>query len=141
MWLIPYGYATGKKPIDYSELERVAKIGGNALMAVNNKKWEIGNSADILYACAGASDDWAKIKADVKYAYTLELRPASGTLNGFVVAASLVVSDFHFDLFLNVFLFIISQGNRSKWSRALRRSCCRCRCHVSNIGLKQKPTH
>lgn len=87
MWLVPYGYASNKKPEDYQELLRVANIGGKALQAVNNKKWQIGNSADILYACAGASDDWAKIKAGIKYSYTLELRPASGTLNGFVVSA------------------------------------------------------
>ena len=62
----------------------MAKIGGDALMAVNKMKWQVGNSADILYPCGGASDDYAKIKGNIKYSYTLELRPSSGTFNGFV---------------------------------------------------------
>ena len=103
-WLIPYG--SGDAPTDYDELLRVAQTGANALMAVYNKKWDVGQIQDVIYPAAGGlafnllifftiylhfqsgSIDWIKDSAQVKYSYAFELRPSSSALNGFIVKES-----------------------------------------------------
>ena len=57
------------------------------MQKVNNVRWEVGNTVDVLSAAAGGSDDWAK-SIGITYAYTLELRPRSNALNGFIVDES-----------------------------------------------------
>jgi len=89
MILIPYGYTyPSVKPSDYNELLSVANSMGDAMRVATGKRYTVGNSADLLYAAAGASDDWAKGVAGVKYAYTIELRPTCNTPNGFIVNPS-----------------------------------------------------
>ena len=46
------------------------------------------SSAFCVDIASGGAYDWAKSKAGIKYAYTLELRPASGGIYGFVVSPS-----------------------------------------------------
>ena len=38
----------------------------------------MGNSAELLYAAAGSSEDYYKDTLGVKYSYTVELRPSFG---------------------------------------------------------------
>ncbi|XP_023932755.1 carboxypeptidase B [Lingula anatina] len=84
-WLLTWGYTTDVRPDDYDDQMRVATIGANALKATNGLDfWEVGTSGDLLYSTSGASDDWAKGGAGIKYAFTLELRPSSDRV-GFVL--------------------------------------------------------
>nr|XP_031827673.1 carboxypeptidase B-like [Nomia melanderi] len=88
MWLVPWGY-TYSKPSDYSELAGAAKKAINAISKIHGTDYQLGPSADLLYPTSGASDDWAKGVAGIKYAYTLELRDR-GTY-GFLLPASQIV--------------------------------------------------
>ncbi|CAL7950479.1 unnamed protein product [Xylocopa violacea] len=88
MWLVPWGY-TYSKPSDYSELANVAKKAIKAISKVHGTEYQLGPSADLLYPTSGASDDWAKGVAGIKYAYTVELRDR-GTY-GFLLPASQIV--------------------------------------------------
>lgn len=48
-----------------------------------------------LDAASGASDDWAKGAAGIKYVYTLELRPSdkiTDDLAGFILSADQIIS-------------------------------------------------
>lgn len=88
MWLVPWGY-TDTKPSDYSELASVAKKAIGAITKIHGTDYQVGPSADLLYPTSGASDDWAKGKAGIKYAYTLELRDRGRY--GFLLPASQIV--------------------------------------------------
>lgn len=88
MILIPYGYTTGAYPPDYNELLRAGNAMAASMRTATNKIYTVGNSADLLYPAAGASDDWSKAVAGIKYAYTIELRPTCNASNGFIVAPS-----------------------------------------------------
>ncbi|XP_076762884.1 carboxypeptidase B [Xylocopa sonorina] len=88
MWLVPWGY-TYSKPSDYSELMNAAKKAIKAISKVHGTEYQLGPSADLLYPTSGASDDWAKGVAGIKYAYTVELRDR-GTY-GFLLPASQIV--------------------------------------------------
>ncbi|XP_076679448.1 carboxypeptidase B isoform X2 [Andrena cerasifolii] len=88
MWLVPWGY-TYSKPSDYSELANAARKAINAISKVHGTSYQLGPSADLLYPTSGASDDWAKGVAGIKYAYTLELRDR-GTY-GFLLPATQIV--------------------------------------------------
>lgn len=43
------------------------------MKALDNQDYTVGNSADLLYPAAGASDDYGK-SIGIKYSYTIELR-------------------------------------------------------------------
>ncbi|XP_015433607.1 PREDICTED: carboxypeptidase B-like [Dufourea novaeangliae] len=88
MWLVPWGY-TYSKPSDYSELANVAKKAINAIAKIHGTDYQLGPSSDLLYPTSGASDDWAKGVAGIKYAYTLELRDR-GTY-GFLLPATQIM--------------------------------------------------
>ncbi|XP_017766579.1 PREDICTED: carboxypeptidase B-like [Eufriesea mexicana] len=88
MWLVPWGY-TYSRPSDYWELASVAKKAIGAISKIHGTDYQFGPSADLLYPTSGASDDWAKGVAGIKYAYTLELRDR-GTY-GFLLPASQIV--------------------------------------------------
>ncbi|XP_017891839.1 carboxypeptidase B-like [Ceratina calcarata] len=88
MWLVPWGY-TYSKPSDYSELFNMAKKAVGAISKVHGTDYELGPSSDLLYPTSGASDDWAKGVAGIKYVYTVELRDR-GTY-GFLLPASQIV--------------------------------------------------
>lgn len=79
--LIPYGYDVVYPP-DYNDLLALAN---NAASKFVKYTYTVGNSADLLYAASGGSDDWAK-SIGIKYSYTFEL-PDRGT-NAFTLPAS-----------------------------------------------------
>lgn len=88
LWLTPYAFTADYRPADASELDRVAYIGAAAIKSVNGLDFTVGTPPRILYAAAGGAYDWAKIKAEVKYAYTLELRPDRNANLGFIINES-----------------------------------------------------
>lgn len=89
MILVPYGHKdTPVYPSDYNELLRVAKALSSAMKTATGKAYTAGNTAALLGAGAGGSDDWAKGTAGIKYSFTIELRPSCNAINGFVASAS-----------------------------------------------------
>jgi len=73
-WFTPWGYTTAL-PNDYAELYEKALIGVNEIRAYNRTNYVLGSGAVILYISSGATDDWAKGVANIKYSYCLELPP------------------------------------------------------------------
>ncbi|KAG5343280.1 CBPB Carboxypeptidase, partial [Acromyrmex heyeri] len=88
MWLVPWGY-TRSKPSDYSDLMNVARKAINAISKVHGTNYQLGPATELMYLTSGASDDWAKGVASIKYAYTVELRDR-GTY-GFLLPATQIV--------------------------------------------------
>ncbi|KAK4007895.1 hypothetical protein OUZ56_013053 [Daphnia magna] len=95
--LIPYGYDVVYPP-DYNDLLALAN---NAASKFVKYTYTVGNSAALLYAASGASDDWAK-SIGIKYSYTFEL-PDKGTYDFLLPASDIlpVCEDFFpaFDVF------------------------------------------
>merc|ERR1712136_8242 len=89
LWLTPWAYTT-TYPKDHADLMAVANEATKRLMAVHNTYWKVGPPSHILYEASGGAFDWAKAKAGIKYAYTLECRPNS--MNpGFMLPASGII--------------------------------------------------
>ncbi|KAI9553884.1 hypothetical protein GHT06_019154 [Daphnia sinensis] len=82
--LVPYGYDV-VYPSDYNELLALANAAASKFVKY---RYTVGNSADLLYAAAGGSDDWAK-SIGIKYSYTFEL-PDTGA-NGFTLPPSAIL--------------------------------------------------
>ncbi|KAG8225683.1 hypothetical protein J437_LFUL001715 [Ladona fulva] len=90
MWLIPWGYSENEKPKDYYDMYILAEKGVKALKSVKGTDYLLGTAAELMYISSGASDDWAKGVAGIKYAYTIEL-PDTGA-HGFILPASRIES-------------------------------------------------
>lgn len=56
-------------PRDQAELDSLGRVGARAM----TNKYKVGSAATVNYEAAGASDDWAKGEAGIKYSYTIEL--------------------------------------------------------------------
>ena len=54
---------------DSAELHRMGTVGARAM----GRSYKVGSAAKVNYEAAGASDDWAKGSAGIKYSYTIEL--------------------------------------------------------------------
>jgi len=72
MFLYPWGYSSDVADDDKA-LNALGKIGVDALKAVNGIQYTYGQSTVLLYAAAGASDDYVYSRG-IKYSYTVELR-------------------------------------------------------------------
>jgi len=81
-WFTPWGYTT-QLPSDYTELYNKALIGVNALRGHAGTRYVLGSGAVILYVSSGATDDWAKGVAGIKYSYCLELSPGQSGPDAF----------------------------------------------------------
>ncbi|OWA50155.1 Carboxypeptidase B [Hypsibius exemplaris] len=77
MWLLPWGYDL-IYPDDYQDLMQMGVRATDALTAVYGTRYAVGSSTELLGAAAGATDDWGKAKAGVKYSVTVELRNPRG---------------------------------------------------------------
>ena len=51
---------------------------GAALGALNNRAYQRGTAANLMYEASGGSDDWAHGSMGIPYTYTIEL-PDGGT--------------------------------------------------------------
>jgi len=87
--LYPWGYAVNQFPPDVAELRALGQQAAAAIQRVHGTQYVVDNSAGGLYPAAGASDDYAK-SVGIKFVYTIELRPKSGS-NGFVVPANQII--------------------------------------------------
>ena len=81
MILYPWGYDRVDAR-DSAELQRMGTVGARAM----GGNYKVGSAAKVNYEAAGASDDWAKGSAGIKYSYTIEL-PDTGKYR-FVLPAS-----------------------------------------------------
>ncbi|XP_046643400.1 carboxypeptidase B-like [Daphnia pulicaria] len=86
--LIPWGYDVAYPP-DYNDMLALAN---KAVSKFVKYKFSVGNSAALLYAAAGGSDDWAK-SIGIKYSYTFEL--ADTDTYGFILPASEILPVSH----------------------------------------------
>ena len=68
MILYPWGYDRVDAK-DSAELQRMGTVGARAM----GRSYKVGSAAKVNYEAAGASDDWAKGSAGIKYSYTIEL--------------------------------------------------------------------
>ena len=73
MLLVPYAF-NKSRPADYTDLEKVAQAGAEALKKDSGKEYTVGQASRVLYPYAGGSNDWAKAEAGIKFSYTFELR-------------------------------------------------------------------
>ncbi|KAL5242498.1 hypothetical protein ACI65C_009908 [Semiaphis heraclei] len=87
--LYPWGYAK-RVPSDHTEVHRVGQIMATAIKKATSIEYTVGNSAGLLYPAAGASDDWAKGVAKIKYSYTVELKDTGKY--GFILPPSEILS-------------------------------------------------
>jgi len=86
--LAPWGYAA-VRPDDYQQLYDAMESARDAMYDHSGNRYTIGSSAEALYAAAGASDDYAKGVAGIKYSYTVELQDSG--YYGFILPASRII--------------------------------------------------
>lgn len=72
MWLTSWGYKA-ELPVDDDKMMRLGNAAAEAIEAVNGRKYKVGAAGKIFYPAGGASDDFAKAKAHIPYAVTVEL--------------------------------------------------------------------
>jgi len=90
--LIPWSYARNEYPEDFDDMERVGDAAADGIRANSGRAYVVGQSANLLGATAGCSDDWAKGSCNIKFAYTLELRD-TGTY-GFILPENQIQPNF-----------------------------------------------
>ncbi|KAK5642002.1 hypothetical protein RI129_008169 [Pyrocoelia pectoralis] len=76
--LYPWGYTDGL-PNNGRELHKLAALVSDTVFKLNGTEYRVGTFANILYLGSGTSCDWAYSVANVKLAYTIELRPSNIT--------------------------------------------------------------
>lgn len=84
--LYPYGYTNGVYPPNQNELISIGDLYRQVVASVHGMNYQMGNSADLLYPAAGASDDYAMNKT-YDLSYTIELR----NTNTFQLPASQII--------------------------------------------------
>lgn len=62
-----------------------------AIRGVHGRSFTYGPSCSTIYQTSGSSSDWATDVAKAEYAWSFELRPASGGSSGFVLPASQII--------------------------------------------------
>lgn len=88
----------------------------------------VENSAVLLYAAAGAGDDWAKGGAGIELAYTVEL-PDGGLPIDFYIFFMAVLKTTYIIFRCTLFLHDSRQTNFASRSRDIRRSSSFSRLH------------
>lgn len=88
--LYPWGYDK-RVPPDYADLDKVGREVAAAMKKADSaaSMYTVGNSASLLYAASGGSDDWAKALHKIKYTYTIELRDTGRY--GFILPARYII--------------------------------------------------
>jgi hypothetical protein len=88
--LFPYGH-TKEHAENHNDLQSIGDAAAKALALRFGTKYTVGNIYDAIYPAAGGSIDWVKGVANVKLTYTYELRPASGSWDGFILPANQII--------------------------------------------------
>jgi carboxypeptidase A1 len=82
--LYPYGYSFGNLISNWKEHHAVGDQFAGAVKNYSGQKYQVGNSAALLYPAYGASDDYVASRG-ARLAYTLEL--TGGGMSGFDLPA------------------------------------------------------
>lgn len=85
LWIYPFSHKKFVYPTDINDLKSVAEKAVKAISVKFGTTYTHGTGPEIIYAYTGGSSDWAKETAKIKYTYTLELRPALASWNGFIL--------------------------------------------------------
>nr|CAD7402556.1 unnamed protein product [Timema poppensis] len=104
-FLYPWGH-TKELPDDWRELDELARKAAEAIVKTGGPRFEVGSSSNVLSFGAGGADDFAKGRANIKYAYTVEM-PGGGP-NGFDLPATSLCLHLH-SLYQG--LRVMSQGS------------------------------
>ncbi|XP_076470301.1 carboxypeptidase B1-like [Babylonia areolata] len=83
-FLYPWGYDSRAVLEDEADLREIANQFADVMLQ-RNRWYQTGSSSQVLYAAAGASDDFARGGAGVKYAFTIELSPSDASHYGFLL--------------------------------------------------------
>ncbi|MCP9259664.1 Carboxypeptidase B [Dirofilaria immitis] len=86
LWIYPYSNMRHAYSSDINDLVKsCCKKAVESLRKLYGTKYEYGTGPEVIYAFSGGSSDWVKATANVKYSYTIELRPSKSTSNGFIL--------------------------------------------------------
>ncbi|TRY63124.1 hypothetical protein TCAL_04005 [Tigriopus californicus] len=89
-WLTSWGYKT-QLPVDNDKMVSLGKKAADAIFRTSGRRYKVGSAGALLYPAGGASDDFAKARALIPYAATIEL-PGSHGKRRFVLPASQIRS-------------------------------------------------
>uniref|UniRef100_A0A915Q398 Peptidase M14 carboxypeptidase A domain-containing protein n=1 Tax=Setaria digitata TaxID=48799 RepID=A0A915Q398_9BILA len=88
LWIYPYSNAFLSYSSDVKDLKAVAAEAVKAIKQLYGTNYHYGTGPEKLNfadAFSGGSSDWAKATGNVKYSYTIELRPSKLSWNGFIL--------------------------------------------------------
>ncbi|XP_063531114.1 carboxypeptidase A4-like isoform X1 [Cydia strobilella] len=89
-WLVPSSHAHAPFADD-DMLVEMGKLATAALADMYGTKYQVGTAAEIRQPASGMSHDWAKARANIKFAYHVDLRDSFGPY-GFLLPGSQIVS-------------------------------------------------
>lgn len=104
--LLPWSY-TAELPDNYDEMEQLALMGRDAMVANGGEEYEVGCIPCILYVASGGSLDWVLGVAGVQYSFAMELRDTGRY--GFMLPPELIIPtaeetwDFHITVIREIF--------------------------------------
>ncbi|KAF8363368.1 hypothetical protein PRIPAC_90291 [Pristionchus pacificus] len=91
LFIHSYSHRVKAYPREIDDIRRVASSAVKEIEKMYGTKYQFGTGPEIIYGFAGGSTDWATEKINVKYSYTIELRPLYTAFNGFVMRPSELV--------------------------------------------------
>ncbi|TGZ77587.1 putative carboxypeptidase [Ascodesmis nigricans] len=91
MWMFPYGYTCSANAPDHTELQSLSNGAVAALKAVSGTTYTAGPICKTIYAVNGDSVDYSYEVTGIKYSFTAELRPGSGSSTGFLLPAAQIL--------------------------------------------------
>lgn len=91
LWLTSWGYKS-QLPVDNDKMVRLGQKAAEAIKASSGREYTVGAAGLIFYPAGGASDDFAKAKAHIPYAVTIELPDRENGRHGFQLPASQIRS-------------------------------------------------
>ncbi|KRZ68071.1 Carboxypeptidase A2, partial [Trichinella papuae] len=90
LWLMPYGNEQGHYPTNYKEMVKLANGAVKQLRRVHRSIYKVIKASD-LYISTGDAIDWVLNATSIKYAFTVELRPATLEKGGFILPEKEIV--------------------------------------------------
>ncbi|KAK0645397.1 hypothetical protein B0T16DRAFT_457435 [Cercophora newfieldiana] len=89
--LTPYGYSCSATPSNNARQLELARGLNTRIQQSYGTRHTVGGACSTLYATTGDSTDYLTDVSKAEFAWTIELRPGSGTSNGFVLPAAQIL--------------------------------------------------